>query len=66
MATFIITPDMRAEMLEGLAGCAYGSHLWKGIMPAFMPNPKNRKTKATEVISGSARICVMSKVPVMV
>ncbi len=45
-ATLSITPDIRAEIGDGLAGCAYGSHLWNGMIPALMENPVKRAKNA--------------------
>ena len=35
----IITPDIRAEMWLGAAGCASGSQICKGTIPALVPKP---------------------------
>src|SRR5947208_689334 len=37
-----MTPDMRAETWLGAAGCASGSHTWRGITPAFPAKPAVR------------------------
>jgi len=46
IAVLIITPDMILEMWLGACGCAYGSQMCKGTMPALVPNPikSNKKT----------------------
>ena len=46
MPILIMTPDMSAEILDGAAGCASGSQIWNGMMPALTPNPivAQRKT----------------------
>ena len=39
------TPDISAEMPLGAAGCASGSQMCSGMMPAFTPNPTKNRTK---------------------
>ena len=39
MATLIITPLISADTCAGAIGWARGSHAWRGITPAFVPNP---------------------------
>ncbi len=38
-----MTPDISAETCEGAAGCAPGSQMWNGMMPAFAPKPMSAK-----------------------
>ena len=52
-AILSMTPDMRAETGVGLAGWAYGSHLWNGMIPPFMENPIKSERNAT-IMSGVA------------
>ena len=44
-------PDIMAEMLEGAAGWAWGSHTCSGTRPALVPKPKSRSTKAAFLAS---------------
>jgi hypothetical protein len=55
-----MTPDMRAEIGEGLAGWAYGSHLWKGMIPALMEKPRKKQANATRM-SGEVMPCTGEK-----
>jgi|DewCreStandDraft_3_1066083.scaffolds.fasta_scaffold04383_3 hypothetical protein len=38
-------------MLEGAVGCALGSHVCKGIIPAFVPKPIRAKINTIFFIS---------------
>ena len=53
MPILIMPPDMSALTLEGAAGWAWGSHEWKGTMPALAPKPKKASTKATVATPGA-------------
>ena len=58
-----MTPDMSADMGDGLAGWAYGSHLWNGMIPAFMEKPMSRARNAA-VARGETPAGPMAKEPV--
>src|SRR3989338_692083 len=36
------------EILDGAAGCASGSQMWNGIMPAFTPKPMAAQRKIND------------------
>ncbi len=52
MAVFSITPLISADTGDGAAGCASGSQMCSGTMPALAPKPKNASRKATEAQNG--------------
>ena len=56
MPVLISTPDMKAEMLVGAAGWASGSHTWRGMMPAFTPNPRKNRTNSPSRIGPDATL----------
>jgi hypothetical protein len=47
MPVLMTTPDSMALMGLGAAGCASGSHEWKGAMAALTPKPVTRNAIAT-------------------
>jgi hypothetical protein len=46
----IITPDMSAETFDGAAGCASGSQMCRGMMPALMPKPTVAQRKTSDCV----------------
>ena len=60
MPVLIITPDMRAETCDGAAGCALGSQMCRGIIPALMPNPISAGRKIAFFASGDAGSCPLA------
>ncbi len=48
-----MTPDMTAETGDGASGWAYGSQMWNGKIPAFVPNPSRANPNVAERIAGS-------------
>src|SRR5574340_444540 len=44
MPIFIMTADINAETLLGATGCAFGSQVCNGTIPAFVPNPTKADT----------------------
>jgi len=47
MPVLIMTPDITADTCEGAAGWASGSHTWKGMNPALVPNPTTARMKSS-------------------
>ena len=43
---FVSAPESRAEAGAGATGCAFGSQMWIGNMPAFAPKPKRMQPPA--------------------
>ena len=52
MPVFVSTPERSAEAGAGAAGCALGSHTWRGKAPAFAPKPTSMKNTAAYVLRG--------------
>ena len=46
MPVLMSTPDMSAETLLGATGCAAGSQMCSGTMPALTPKPKRKSKNA--------------------
>ena len=58
------TPDMKAETLLGATGCAAGSQMWNGTMPALMPKPTRNSRKAASRLPGdicAPMLCRLAK-----
>jgi hypothetical protein len=49
IAVLIITELIIAETLLGAEGCAIGSHICKGTIPAFVPNPIKKHKKIIDL-----------------
>lgn len=56
MPIFIMMPDMTADTWLGAAGCASGSHVCRGMKPAFVPKPMTARRKITPPIPPVANL----------
>ena len=55
-------PDRSADAGEGAAGCALGSQIWSGNMPALAPNPSKIRMPAARTC-GCARLSAEAPLP---
>jgi len=46
---FTINHDIKADILDGAIGCAFGNHIWRGNNHDFQPNHTKLQTKTNTI-----------------